>query len=291
MANINLKDIRMGIKRGLTAADLIKKYGLQSEEELFEKIRKMASRGSKDIIADLKKNEKKHGLKGAKKDTGEETEKAQYVTESASEAESEAESEALEVNPKASLETLLAEEKNLSQEICNLEGSHKEMMQRRRNIVSNLQKIKSESEEILEALQKLRAESAQLKSEYDKIAEDMRSTSDEIGVMKEVLAELRAQIEEAKKITILVYSDGNIDIEAEGMEVPTFVSPSEEEQSSIFTSFLTRPDVEEFTIKELRAMTRLIPMLKQIEGIKYEIVFDNPRLEDFYMGLTATAEA
>lgn len=292
-ANINLRELRMGIKRGITAGDFVKKWGLQSEEELFQWIRKNADKSQKEIISDLKQNEKcKH--KTAKKVTmvhePEETkvlEDKQDVTEDMLE---DAEPEISEVTkPNVSLETLLAEEEKLSQEVCDLEGSHKELMHRRRTIMANLQNIKRESEKILESLKNLKAEAQRLKQEYDETAEKMRSTSSDISVLKEVLEELRAQIEEAKMITILVYSDGNIDIEAEGVEAPTFVSPSEEEQSITLTSLIIRPDAEELTIKELKAMARLLPILKQLGEIKYEIVFDNSKLEDFYQNIVATA--
>lgn len=299
--NITLKNVRVCIKRGLTAKDIVEKYGLQSEEELYSQIRKMTYH-CKSIIADIRKNEKKNVLK-KKAEKGEENPKdyeeeeleiSPESEEVAEEMESEVQTvatqtlETTEANSRKTLEDLLEEEANLSQEVCALEGAHKEKIQKRRTIMDNLLEIRKESENMLENLACLREKAEQLKSEYDETATEMRGMSEEISIYKEILAELRAQIENAKKLTILVYSDGNIEIESKGVEVPIFVIPVEE-QNAILTSLITQPEAEGFTIRELKTLARLLPMVRQLEGIKYEIVFDNPKLENFYQSIAATA--
>ncbi len=178
--------------------------------------------------------------------------------------------------PKLSLEELLEEEKFLSDNCVALEKEHKELISARREDVKMLANIKKTLEELKRLLQANQNRLTTVLEDYNSKAEQMIRVNSEISACKEMLADTRAQLEEAKKLKISVFSDGTIECENGELQYP-----SEAEVSQVFSTIILLAAAEELTVKQIKTVAKLVLTVKKIDK-KYELEFDSDSVQKFY---------
>lgn len=295
MKKMSSKDLHVALKNQATEEELMERYGVDSSEELYEVMSKVAPGNFEYFKKEIKKNQKNRLRKDAKKemalDNQKEDEQIELTNfETLTDQSSEDENGTVGKNmvdytavekptndePKPSLNELLEAEKFLSDNCVSLEKEHNALINARREDVKTLAEIKRTLEELKRLLQVNQSKLTTVLENYNSKAEQMLRVSSEISACKEMLADTRAQIEEAKKLKISVFSDGTIECENGELE-----SPCEAEVSQLFSTLILLAAAEELTIKQIKTVAKLVLMVKKIDK-KYELEFDSDLVQKLY---------
>lgn len=295
MKKMSSKDLHVALKNQATEEELMERYGVDSSEELYEVMSKVAPGNFEYFKKEIKKNQKNRLRKDAKKEMALDNQKEdeqieltnfETLTDQSSEVENgkvgknmvdyTAVEKPTNDEPKPSLNELLEAEKFLSDNCVSLEKEHNALINARREDVKTLAEIKRTLEELKRLLQVNQSKLTTVLENYNSKAEQMLRVSSEISACKEMLADTRAQIEEAKKLKISVFSDGTIECENGELE-----SPCEAEVSQLFSTLILLAAAEELTIKQIKTVAKLVLMVKKIDK-KYELEFDSDLVQKLY---------
>ncbi|MFR4412465.1 MAG: hypothetical protein ACLTF2_01855 [Clostridia bacterium] len=295
MKKMTSKDLHVALKNQATEEELMERYGVDSSEELYEVMSKVAPGNFEYFKKEIKKNQKNRLRKDEKKkmalDNQKEDEQIELTNfETLTDQSSEVENGKVGKNmvdytavekptndePKPSLNELLEAEKFLSDNCVSLEKEHNALINARREDVKTLALIKRTLEELKRLLQVNQSKLTTVLEDYNSKAEQMLRVSSEISACKEMLADTRAQIEEAKKLKVSVFSDGTIECENGELE-----SPCEAEVSQLFSTLILLAAAEELTIKQVKTVAKLVSVVKKIDQ-KYELEFDSDLVQKLY---------
>ena len=295
MKKMSSKDLHVALKNQATEEELMERYGVDSSEELYEVMSKVTPGNFEYFKKEIKKNQKNRSRKDAKKEMALDNQKEdeqieltnfETLTDQSSEDENgtvgknmvdyTAVEESTNDEPKPSLNELLEAEKFLSDNCVSLEKEHNALINARREDVKTLAEIKRTLEELKRLLQVNQSKLTTVLENYNSKAEQMLRVSSEISACKEMLADTRAQIEEAKKLKISVFSDGTIECENGELE-----SPCEAEVSQLFSTLILLAAAEELTIKQVKTVAKLVSVVKKIDQ-KYELEFDSDLVQKLY---------
>ena len=177
---------------------------------------------------------------------------------------------------KQSLQELLDAEKFLSDNCIALENEHNALLTARKKDVQTLSEIQSVLEELQRLLKANQSRMNTVLADYNSKAEQMIKTSSEIKACKEMLADTRAQIEEAKKLKISVFADGIIECDNGKLEYP-----AETEVQQLISILVLLKEAEELTVRQIKTAAYLILVVKGIDQ-KYELEFDNDLVKKLY---------
>lgn len=295
MKKMTSKDLHVALKNQATEEELMERYGVDSSEELYEVMSKVAPGNFEYFKKEIKKNQKNRLRKDEKKkmalDNQKEDEQIELTNfETLTDQSSEVENGKVGKNmvdytavekptndePKPSLNELLEAEKFLSDNCVSLEKEHNALINARREDVKTLALIKRTLEELKRLLQVNQSKLTTVLEDYNSKAEQMLRVSSEISACKEMLTDTRAQIEEAKKLKVSVFSDGTIECENGELE-----SPCEAEVSQLFSTLILLAAAEELTIKQVKTVAKLVSVVKKIDQ-KYELEFDSDLVQKLY---------
>ena len=295
MKKMTSKDLHVALKNQATEEELMERYGVDSSEELYEVMSKVAPGNFEYFKKEIKKNQKNRLRKDEKKkmalDNQKEDEQIELTNfETLTDQSSEVENGKVGKNmvdytavekptndePKPSLNELLEAEKFLSDNCVSLEKEHNALINARREDVKTLALMKRTLEELKRLLQVNQSKLTTVLEDYNSKAEQMLRVSSEISACKEMLADTRAQIEEAKKLKVSVFSDGTIECENGELE-----SPCEAEVSQLFSTLILLAAAEELTIKQVKTVAKLVSVVKKIDQ-KYELEFDSDLVQKLY---------
>lgn len=295
MKKMTSKDLHVALKNQATEEELMERYGVDSSEELYEVMSKVAPGNFEYFKKKIKKNQKNRLRKDEKKEMALDNQKEdeqieltnfETLTDQSSEVENgkvvknmvdyTAVEKPTNDEPKPSLNELLEAEKFLSDNCVSLEKEHNALINARKKDVQTLSEIQSVLEELQRLLKANQSMMNTVLADYNSKAEQMIKTSSEIKACKEMLADTRAQIEEAKKLKISVFSDGTIECENGELE-----SPCEAEVSQLFSTLILLAAAEELTIKQIKTVAKLVLMVKKIDK-KYELEFDSDLVQKLY---------
>lgn len=295
MKKMTSKDLHVALKNQATEEELMERYGVDSSEELYEVMSKVAPGNFEYFKKKIKKNQKNRLHKDEKKEMALDNQKEdeqieltnfETLTDQSSEVENgkvgknmvdyTAVEKPTNDEPKPSLNELLEAEKFLSDNCVSLEKEHNALINARREDVKTLALIKRTLEELKRLLQVNQSKLTTVLEDYNSKAEQMLRVSSEISACKEMLADTRAQIEEAKKLKVSVFSDGTIECENGKLE-----SPCEAEVSQLFSTLILLAAAEELTIKQVKTVAKLVSVVKKIDQ-KYELEFDSDLVQKLY---------
>lgn len=277
MKKMSSKDLHVALKNQATEEELMERYGVDSSEELYEVMSKVTPGNFEYFKKEIKKNQKNRSRKDAKKEMALDNQKEdENSTVGKNMVDYTAVEESTNDEPKPSLNELLEAEKFLSDNCVSLEKEHNALINARREDVKTLAEIKRTLEELKRLLQVNQSKLTTVLENYNSKAEQMLRVSSEISACKEMLADTRAQIEEAKKLKISVFSDGTIECENGELE-----SPCEAEVSQLFSTLILLAAAEELTIKQIKTVAKLVLMVKKIDK-KYELEFDSDLVQKLY---------
>lgn len=313
---INAKALHVLIKRGCTSSELMEKFGLSDEKQLFERIHQISPVGALDFISQIRKNNKsarRRERKEANKlvEVQQDLSKVENSTEEVTatvfeETSSDVIQEVQPVEDNSSnkeiqpvednsssqntsishLEELQEKETLLSQDIISDEEAHKEMVARRREINLSFKKVKNALSELQRLLKLNEEKTSALIEEYNDLSTKMRTKSSDIKAKKAILADIREQIANLKKCVVYVFADGNIEVENASI---SDVDDDEDEVAERLLTLVQYAEAEELTIKDLKTIAKLELMVAELiaDGINYELFFDSETVQKFYETVTA----
>ena len=301
-SNITSKDIHLAAKRDNGVQYLMERFEFSSEEDLYECIRKIDPAEADSLIKKLKKKHKKYSVRQEKtKNTQLSSELQDTKTEEQHDSVCDAvesinivvlmnqESESLHDDddieyPVFSIDELKAQEAELSEVLCELEGEHKELVSERRRLCEDIAKANRAIEELFRLANIQNERVQQLLDSYYECADRMSDIMENQRVYRELLEETRAQIVESEKIFIYLYMNG--DIEVENAEMPHI---TDEEIFAEFTSLYSNQFAGNITINELKGVAKLQKMVTiyKERGSNYELIFDNARVRMLWESLVA----
>ena len=313
---INAKALHVLIKRGCTSSELMEKFGLSDEKQLFERIHQISPVGALDFISQIRKNNKsarRRERKEANKlvEVQQDLPKVENSTEEVTatvfeETSSDVIQEVQPVEDNSSnkgiqpvednssiqntsishLEELQEKATLLSQDIISDEEAHKEMVARRREINLSFKKVKNALSELQRLLKLNEEKTSALIEEYNDLSTKMRTKSSDIKAKKAILADIREQIDNLKKCVVYVFADGNIEVENASI---SDVDDDEDEVAERLLTLVQYAEAEELTIKDLKTIAKLELMVAELiaDGINYELFFDSETVQKFYETVTA----
>lgn len=306
MKKMTAKDLHIAVKNKATEAGLMVRYGIDSAEELYDVMSRVDPGNLEYFKKEIKKNQKNRARKEDKKEgesievqanntqnkvMDELTENIYEQTElqssetlpafsSSSESITIGEESTTEeqdsTEGKQSLQELLDAEKFLSDNCIALENEHNALLTARKKDVQTLSEIQSVLEELQRLLKANQSRMNTVLADYNSKAEQMIKTSSEIKACKEMLADTRAQIEEAKKLKISVFADGIIECDNGKLEYP-----AETEVQQLISILVLLKEAEELTVRQIKTVAYLILVVKGIDQ-KYELEFDNDLVKKLY---------
>lgn len=298
MATLKVKDIHIALKRNDSIDYLMERFTISSKEELFEDIRRIAPARSEEFIRKLEKKQKfidrrerNNGHETADKDEGlkeeqpvQESEEEDFVEDEEDVTTDEIEQEDDNMPAVLDMEMLKAQEQELSAMLCQLEGQHKEFVTKRRELNACLCKAVKALKELYRLAEVQEQNVTNLYEEYQQCADQMNAINQEKRSCEELLEEVRGRISELNKVTIMVYQNGNIEVE--NAEIPSI---SEEEINAEFLRLISMPGVGKITVDELKAIAKLLKMVKVYESSKcpFELEFDSTEVQRLWETVTA----
>lgn len=198
MRQITSRDLHMALKNEATIDDLMNRYGMNTQEELIDAIRKTLPREAQKFIKYMKGNQKRHD-----RQTREEKAELVLPLNTNSEEETMEESEEKggdyqtdEACRNKKLGMLREEEAELSEICIELETSHKALVTRKQEILKQLYMVNKTLGE-LQRLVKVNSEKATaLLEEHSEISGEMPKKIAEISLYRQELEVLRGQIEQ-----------------------------------------------------------------------------------------------
>ena len=299
MKKMTSKDLHVALKNQATEAELMVRYGIDSAEELYDVMSRVAPGNLEYFKKEIKKNQKNRARKEDKKEgeiievqaNNEQKKVIDELTENIYEQTELQSSENLpafssskesiteeqdSTEGKQSLQELFEAEKFLSDNCIALENEHNALLTARKKDVQTLSEIQSVLEELQRLLKANQSRMNTVLADYNSKAEQMIKTSSEIKACKEMLADTRAQIEEAKKLKISVFADGIIECDNGKLEYP-----AETEVQQLISILVLMKEAEELTVRQIKTAAYLILVVKGIDQ-KYELEFDNDLVKKLY---------
>ena len=288
---ITSRDLHILVKRHITTDELLTRYGLSSQEELFSLIREITPGEAKMFIKELQKSSKKTISRKSKKSEvvqADETSFSTDVDKSASEEPVTSEtSEATTFSVVSSFDTfseMQKKESAMSDELIHMELSHEQIQKDRHN----LKEIEIKLASLQEMIEQYHSSATKIVKEFNLKAEEMTQLSEEIRNRKKELEALRQNIEESKKAIVWVYANGVIEIESPLKETP-IVSDSEVDLVPFISEHMAA--MQELSLKQIGTLAKLDKLLQKLTDISlpYEAIFDDDNMQSVY-STAVTAE-
>lgn len=282
------KDIHLSMNQDNPVEELMSKFSFATEEELYAEIRRITPQGSEDFIRRLKKKSRRArtSVKPTVFTGNSEVQKPAEITEFMMVTEEPYEDEKvdefgsmLEAKQEDELEQLRKDEHELSEQLCELEAEHKEIMAKRSNIVNELSVSRKTLVELRSVIKREEKKVVSLCEEYNGLAIRMQEITRECNAHRELLEDMRDRISELEKVYIFVFEDGTIEVENAEM-----VSVSGEEVVKIVNELIKREEAEEVMFKDIKNVAKIKLMISEYErsGLKLEVNFGNPKVEKLF---------
>ena len=186
-----------------------------------------------------------------------------------------------EVPEKTALELLLEKETLLSNALCGEEVLRSDKISRRAVLKNKLKEQHQQMKELTEQILQLQADFETTVSEWTSIGNEMKELSAQIAQKRTLLDAVRSEIDSLKKISIFVYSNGEIEFENQGSFDPTVDSSKVNE---IFGNLIQNEAAECLTIKNIKQLAKLLAIVEKLkaEGLKFVIEFDEPTMKEVF---------
>lgn len=269
------KDLHIAVKRPDGISYLMNRFQFADEEAMFIAIRRVSPEHGERFVKELLKTRRKQKSPTATESPKSEDawvipiiDKEPIQTEEIKDVKEEDKS--------VRLEDLQKEEQELSSTLCSLEGIHKELVSKRRDIVSSFVAEKGYLIKLQKELKKHEQIVKKLYGEYDDCLARMHELNEDMRVYESLLSELRMQIESLKKVIVLVYDTGLIEVE--NAEIPVVSDAAVKRE---FDRLISLPQAEEVTIKSVKAVAKLRAMLTHLPS-DVELIFDSAEAQALY---------
>ena len=266
---VTAKYLEEKLKKGQRMEDLTSELDT-SEEEIITHIKNnFSDRVAKNYIRRLK-SKKPSNKKKAEKDK---EVKPEVMESNTGETESK--------SPKTELELLLEKEEQMSNEICEKEVMHANIISRRSGLKNKLREQYSQIKELEQKISEILRDFNANADLSNSLGDEMRSLSAQIAEKRTQLDAVRSEIDSLKKISIFVYSNGEIEFENQGSFDPTIDSSK---ISELFGTLVQNEVAECLTIKSIKQLAKVLVIVEklQAENLKFEITFDETTMKEVF---------
>ena len=285
LARLTRKDVRVGIKKGLTMKVFCEKYQCSEEElkarieQLYSKDTKVAKKCLDEIMANGKKPKKQPKPIAEEVTIQVEAEEIPETSgfESTTElVNADETSTDTEINK---LEVLKDLEESVSQEVIDLESSNKALVREYHICKTKLDECNKKLDEITEEYLACNKVFNETIEEAEKIEQQRSELKKQWGVKRKVLGDIRAEIERLSTIGIDVYNSGEI-APTEGCEVELDDSGWE----GLRESLLTSEYCQDLRLRDIGVLARLLKINEHAGG-KITLLCDRSEIENAFKAL------
>lgn len=265
------KELNLALKEGKGLKYFLEKYDC-SEEQVRDRICTLYSKNPKaanKILADLKANDKRNRNKECPQIKEIPEKEVEKNGESFNNNDIVSEPQLQE----ESLDELKIKEKALSDDVIKSEIAHKDLCQKRYEKLKLLRDIMARTGELKAELKTLDGKFKKTAQEANKIGEEMNKVATARREKCVELEKTRKEIEERSKVALYVYSSGDIECEIE---------TNDDGSEELYDSLLKLEVCQEFRLKEIRTLAKVICIAKNSQDVVFEVVFDNNDLAAAY---------
>lgn len=297
MANFNQltgRDVRNGIKHGMTIGDFCNKYNC-TENEFTQRLEIFFKQGAKNVMHDLNVNLKRRNSTSRKyvqqlnpdqlpQGVNLELSAQELFAPQTSGMDTATEHAAAKASrpaimappPRAELETFKQLEAEQSSQLIQLESQHKAIARKHRDCIRELRRIENEIQQIETTFREKVSEYETIVAQNDQYVCEMNSLSERRSAQLAELTTTRQRIAELTKIAVAVYINGEIKIFGDDE-----VSLNDEGYEDIFTNLCVREECEILRIKDIKSLARIIAIVQNSQ-IRIEPVFEDNTLEPLF---------
>lgn len=297
------KSVHIALKRDDGLTWLMERYSFEQPEQLFEVIRKATPLPEAERL--IRKIKKKYRFEYKSKiserlsqDTDEESFEESIIQKQIAVEDSletkeqpfetsddslgsdvESERKAVAMKKVDELNCLRERRLEISQKLCVLELSHKELVAKRRKLLIGFTEKKARLEELKALVEKEEKEIESLYKEHSKCASQMSDLNKEWTIGREELEKISERITGLEKIVLYVYEDGTI--EAENVNLPVI---DEEMIKKFLMELICNPSVLNMTVSQLNCIAKLrfIKQFLSDEGRVSEIEFESTSMQTLW---------
>lgn len=282
---ITSRDLHTLIKRHSTTEELLERYSITDQAELFRMIKEVSPGEYRIFVAGIKRSDKQAAKRRSAKKANDDEQSSEIVEESSASVEAEAtipEETTSVVSTFEALKKLRQEELTMSSELIALECSHKKLRTDRHTLVRQLEKVREDLQRLLASLEQSQNQAEEIAKAFNQKGEEMSILSLDIRERKKQLDEIRQQINSiSSQVVIYVYSDGTFELESPMENTPT-VSDNEIDLISFVAEH--QEVVESLTLRKIGALAKLEKLLKKLLpfGISHEVIFDDLAMQEAF---------
>lgn len=237
--------------------DLAKKYNLTTAEveDQLQKAFNGNPREHSNLLADLRRNDKRHERQEAKKVTKQQVEAT------------------IEKDDESELKKLQKEEQIQSKRVIDLETAHKDKAKSHRDCLKKIRDIQEKIGQLKTEVAAVLADYEAATTENNAFVAQMNAISAQHREEVSKLETIRARIDEMTRSVIFVYANGDITIDDKIVE-----NTDKEETNKIFNVITNNVTFEDLSIKEAKILAKVVVVVAGINR-SIEYIFDNPKLE------------
>ena len=268
---ITSKFLEMKLKKGWITADFLSHFGI-SQSQFWGYLNKNFT---KPAIANYKRRLKANEKKATSSSTNSEVKTAITVEESTAQQLSD------EPVVVSEIDSLKNEEKVLIDQSCKKEADHASIRSRRAMLKSFFKSYRDKVSQFIKEIQNLKDEFNKTYSEYTKLGSDMHSLSSSISEDKKTLEEIRAKIKSLQKISVFVYSNGQLECE-NADDIDTTIDSSKKD--SLFAELILKEEVDCLSVRSIKQLAHLQLLVEKLkeQGYSYEITFEDSNVQKVF---------
>lgn len=274
---ITSRDLHTLIKRHSTTEELLERYSITDQAELFRMIKEVSPGEYRIFVAGIKRSDKQAAKRRSAKKANDEESSASVEAEATIPKETTS-----VVSTFEALKKLRQEELTMSSELIALECSHKKLRTDRHTLVRQLEKVREDLQRLLASLEQSQNQAEEIAKAFNQKGEEMSILSLDIRERKKQLDEIRQQINSiSSQVVIYVYSDGTFELESPLENTPT-VGDNEIDLISFVAEH--QEVVESLTLRKIGALAKLEKLLKKLLpfGISHEVIFDDLAMQEAF---------
>ena len=285
MKKISAKDIRTGIKYGMTVQDFCDKYRCTEDQfrTAIERVytqKKTSAKIWNDILANGKKPRKStFSEDDIPCDDSEPTDPRDEFYDMSHEI--------LEVpSRKDELKKLEEKISVASDSLVKLELERKALMSSNHELRTKMRKLEGRIDKLLADINARYGEFNALATECEENTRKQIELRDSINLLRNQLEEDRKAAEQLRVLEICLYRDGHFEIPDDYDGIELYKLDATQVATETFEALLHHDDCSNFTVAEIRNLAKLLQFATESE-LKVEVTCDNDALETAFVRFNA----
>lgn len=272
---LSAKLMQEKLKKGWTMVDFANYFECSSEDDFQKLLEKTFSKpGTREMLSRLKKNEK---LPRSKEmvvtypDTFDSSDEITIFEDHCNDIVS-------DNVYSEKLEDLNLQREDIQSSLNELELSHKSLVSDRAILRKKIDDHKETLKELSKKVAICKTDLVNLTSELEEKFSIMQELDESISRKRDELSEINVKIEKTKSITILVFSSGDIEIDASfSIEIP-------EVSAETIEKIISYRQADNLTLKQIKTVSKLIVLIQNLEqqDLNYELLFDEIIVEEMF---------